>query len=701
MELDNLCISCFRDTHGEEVCMYCGEIQKKIPKEIFHLYPHTLLKNRYVIGKVLGFGGFGITYKAWDLQLNTIVAIKEFFPAGLANRVPGTSEIIRYPGEKGERFEAGKIKFLREARSTAKFSENINIVKVFDFFETNNTAYFVMEFLDGITLKEYLAQNGEKLSVEEAVSIIIQVADGLMEIHKAGIIHRDISPDNIFLTSKNQVKIIDFGAARFSSAEKESTYSIELKQGFAPPEQYRNKSKQGAFTDVYATGAVLYKMLTGAIPEESVDRQIEDEIKRPSELVPDIPQYLDKAVMKALSLKSELRFQNMQQFKVAVTGRKTALLPEEELKRKQKKRKIGFVSIGATLLVCICVAVLFEIFTAPVNINQYVKEDSTLTVWIPIPEDADKAQNIQERYDQIFQEYVDYAKSDDEKKALEANLEINVEYLPQKSYVDSLEEAYQKGALPDIYFCSTDLPEEFVQETAADITWLDQNLLDDEYVFHDELPYTNRLPVSLDCWVLFTNKKIDAQSQIADLNSAEDILNFDCSMLQKSCQKPLTIREQDVDLVAENTYGNSEKTDELIKVSNSSADGATALEQFALGTSASYLGRLSELETIKNVGIIYYSMSQPNFLSAKYYFYADIWAVSNHLTDNQKYAALFTLSYLLSDSAQETLYIDQNTYLPLNERILTVYCEKTHKNDQLFISKDSILYGSFETKREE
>lgn len=699
MELENLCISCFRDTCGEEVCMYCGEIQKKTPKEIFHLYPHTILKDRYIIGKVLGFGGFGITYKAWDLKLNAIVAIKEFFPAGLANRVPRTSEVIRYPGEKGERFEAGKRKFLREARSTAKFSENINIVKVFDFFEANHTAYFVMEFLDGITLKDYLIKNGGKLSVEESVSIILQVADGLIDIHKAGIIHRDISPDNIFLTKNNRVKIIDFGAARFSSTEQESTYSIELKQGFAPPEQYRSKSKQGPFTDVYATGAVLYKMLTGEIPEESVDRQIEDELKRPSELVENLPQYLDKAIMKALSLQSELRFQNMQQFKDAVTGRKAALLPEEELKRKQRRRKIGFISISATLIICIFAAALFKVFTAPVNINQYVKNDASLTVWVPVPDDAEQSQNIQERYNQIFQEYVAYAKSDDGKKALEADLEIHVEYLPSKSYVASLEKASQSGTLPDIYYCSTDLPESFIQATAADLSWLDRKLLDSNYVFHGNLPFTNRLPVSLDCWILFTNKKIDEQGKISGLQDAESLLQMDCSALKKTCQKPLTIREQEIDLVAQSISGDAEKTDALVRESKTDSTNATALEQFAAGTSASYLGRLSELETVKNAGIIYYSMSQPNFLSEKYYFYADTWAVSNQLQNDQKYAAMFALAYLLSDSAQETLYIDQNTYLPLNDRILTVYCEKTHKNDQLNLSKERILEGRFETKQ--
>ena len=210
------------------------------------------------------------------MRLNETVAIKEYFPAGFVNRVPGETDVIKFPGEKGERFEEGKEKFLNEARNTAKFSDNPNIVNVYDFFEANNTAYMVMEYLEGILLKDYIKQNSGKLDVKSSLEITNKVLDGLKEVHKAGIIHRDISPDNIMLTTDNKVKLFDFGAARFSSTEQESTYSIIIKQGYAPPEQYRSKSKQGPYTDIYAVGAMLYSMLTGKIPEESVDRQIED-----------------------------------------------------------------------------------------------------------------------------------------------------------------------------------------------------------------------------------------------------------------------------------------------------------------------------------------------------------------------------------------------------------------------------------------
>ena len=154
MENINLCISCFKNIGNTTICPYCGAEQKTRPKEAFHLYPKTILKNRYYIGEVIGYGGFGVTYKALDMRLNETVAIKEYFPAGFVNRVPGETDVIKFPGEKGERFEEGKEKFLNEARNTAKFSDNPNIVNVYDFFEANNTAYMVMEYLEGISQGE-------------------------------------------------------------------------------------------------------------------------------------------------------------------------------------------------------------------------------------------------------------------------------------------------------------------------------------------------------------------------------------------------------------------------------------------------------------------------------------------------------------------------------------------------------------------
>ena len=159
----------------------------------------------------------------------------------------------------------------------AKFSQHANIVNVYDYFEANNTAYIVMEYMDGISLKDYLKKMGGKVSPAAALEIIRPVMEALKAIHAEGVVHRDISPDNIFILKNGQVKVLDFGAARLSVGDEEKTLSVVLKPGYAPPEQYRSKSRQGPFTDIYALGATLYRMLTGMAPEESVDRLVDDQ----------------------------------------------------------------------------------------------------------------------------------------------------------------------------------------------------------------------------------------------------------------------------------------------------------------------------------------------------------------------------------------------------------------------------------------
>ena len=205
--------------------------------------------------------GFGVTYAGWDEELGIKIAIKEYYPNGLVNRAPGASEVIVLGGEKGEQYYAGLERFLGEARTMARFSANPNCTHVYGFLQENNTAYIIMEYLEGITLKEYLSQfPDQRMELDDAIKVITEVSKGLAAIHKEKIIHRDIAPDNIFICVHGRVKLLDFGAARLSDGEKSKTLSVVLKPGYAPPEQYRAKSRQGPRTDVYALAATLYKI---------------------------------------------------------------------------------------------------------------------------------------------------------------------------------------------------------------------------------------------------------------------------------------------------------------------------------------------------------------------------------------------------------------------------------------------------------
>ena len=195
--------------------------------------------------------------------------MKEYYPQGIVVRNNSVDDVVTvtYAKQK-DVFNKGKTKFLEEARVIAKFNDQEGIVNVTDFFEANNTAYIVMEYLDGITLKEYIAENGV-LSPEDILELMAPVLESLDEVHKQGLIHRDISPDNIMLLKNGKVKLMDFGAARDYTDFGEKSLSIVLKPGYAPEEQYRSRGIQGPWTDIYALSATIYKCITGITPAES------------------------------------------------------------------------------------------------------------------------------------------------------------------------------------------------------------------------------------------------------------------------------------------------------------------------------------------------------------------------------------------------------------------------------------------------
>ena len=279
-----------------------------------------ILNNRYVIEEVLGEGGFGITYKGIDRLLDVEVAIKEYFPQGFVTRNNVYSQEITITQMKYEDlFYKGKQRFLSEARVLAKFNKEPGIVSVTDFFEENNTAYIVMEYLDGITLKGYMEYNG-LLSVNDILELMVPLMKALDVVHKAGLIHRDISPDNIMLLGNGGVKLMDFGAARMYTEYGQKSLSIMLKHGYAPEEQYRTHGVQGPWTDIYALSATIYKCITGITPLESLQRVLADTLQSPSQLGIAIQPWQEYALLKGLSVRQEDRYQNIQEFCMDLYG---------------------------------------------------------------------------------------------------------------------------------------------------------------------------------------------------------------------------------------------------------------------------------------------------------------------------------------------------------------------------------------------
>ena len=301
----------------EPVCTHCGYDNSK-GNEGHQLAAGTVLREQYLIGRVLGQGGFGITYFGWDLFLELPVAIKEYYPNGLVVRETEVSmDVTGYGGEEGIRFEKNKERFIREAKMLARFSDVPQIVQVKNFFQANNTAYIVMEYIEGVTLKTYVVQQGGKLSWQETQRLMQPVMEALGMVHKSGLVHRDISPDNIMMLPNSNVKLLDFGAVRdVSNAEvdKPLTKSTEaiLKYGYAPIEQYQSRGSLGPWTDVYALCAVMYYCLTGQVPPDAPERLLgEPEIDFEGK-IPELPKHVVQALRKGMMLRAADRTRSME-----------------------------------------------------------------------------------------------------------------------------------------------------------------------------------------------------------------------------------------------------------------------------------------------------------------------------------------------------------------------------------------------------
>ena len=321
------CYNCMeRIENSATICPYC----KKAPTyeaPSSHLKPGTRLNGKYIVGRALGQGGFGITYLGRDTALDTPVAIKEYFWRECAERNNQLSNAITLSvQEQKESFIEGKDRFIKEARTLAKFRDEPSVVSVWDVFEENNTAYLVMEYLRGTDLWVYLRNRG-KMSSNELFPKLRPIIQALGEIHNHGIIHRDIKPQNIMLMANGKLKLLDFGAAREFGGDKSLT--AILSPGFAPEEQYRRKGKQGPWTDVYALCATIYYCLTKAVPEDARDRAMEDddELAAPSKLGAIMSKSEEAAIMRGLSIRSKDRFQSMRELEDALFSRKEVNQP--------------------------------------------------------------------------------------------------------------------------------------------------------------------------------------------------------------------------------------------------------------------------------------------------------------------------------------------------------------------------------------
>ena len=274
------CPGCMKLKENSPVCEHCG-FDEGTANASHQLPAGTVLRDQYLVGKVLGQGGFGITYLGWDQYLDIPLAIKEYYPSGLVMRESSISlDVTSCESDEGTRFVSNKDRFLREAKMLARFSQLSEIVQVKNFFLDHNTAYIAMEYVEGTTLKQHVKNSGGKLPAGETLTLLKPVIEALGKVHQTVLIHRDISPDNIMLLPDGGIKVLDFGAGRDVGSAMvgqnltSSTESI-LKPGYAPIEQYQKRGNLGPWTDVYALCGTIYYCLTGQVPPDAPERMLE------------------------------------------------------------------------------------------------------------------------------------------------------------------------------------------------------------------------------------------------------------------------------------------------------------------------------------------------------------------------------------------------------------------------------------------
>lgn len=644
------CINCFNlfdivysDKEEREVCPYCGYCEGTPPKELYHLYPGVgLYNNRYVIGTCIGFGGFGITYKAWDNVLETVVAVKEYYPTGLVQRVPGKPQVIIYTGESKEEYMQGLERFLDEAKNMAKFVDNPNIVHVDAFFEENNTAYLVMEYLPGMTLKSYLKSKGGRIGCEEVIPIADAVITALKEIHAGGIIHRDISPDNIMLCNDGRIKLLDFGAARFSDADQERTRSIILKPGFAPPEQYQAKSKQGPWTDIYALCATVYRAITGVLPDESVNRVIEDTVQSPIQIYSDIPERISNTVMKGMSIYPEIRFSNVDELKKALDGEKKVMEPKKELRVRRMKRTI---TVGIALLIVVSMSLyvynMYKNKKADVVMNS-----ADISIWIAVDdqmnEDGAKA---------MMDSGIEAFTSSQEK------VNVNYKFIPEDQYGSELLKAYENGEMPTIFQAQYATKE--IMEDAASVDkvyeYMEKSGSDDCYLlenYKNSIEESKKIPLSFEAPIVYVKRS-------SEVKNIDNLTISDYKQIESMSDDSFYISEsaEDMLLSSLNSDENSQNIDDKRKKEWKKLGGSEIYKQFLSDDKLLYyFGSTEDYKFVNDSWAGRYKIVKIESDSV-YVEPTNELSISGTASDDESRAASLLISYMLKQGAQEALFL--------------------------------------------
>ena len=666
MNTSLVCTNCFKLKGNNKICPYCGKAGAELSSEAYHLLPGTVLQNRYLIGQTLGFGGFGVIYKAFDLTLGIVVAIKEFFPVNLVCRLPGEKTVTVFSGDRETEFEKGLNRFEDEARKMASFGKCPDIVDILGFFKENRTAYIIMEFLDGISLDQYIKSCGGKIPVDEAVEILQHVLQGLNVLHNGGIIHRDINPKNIFITVDNKIKIIDFGAAKYlgDNIDNDGQDNV-VTEGYAPPEQYQKSEAQGTYTDIYAAGATLYRAITGVTPVNSLDRRRDDPLVYPSKMISGVPENIDIAIMKAMAYKSEYRFMTAGDFAEALELANNGYdYPEAEEHRRFIRKVLAAVS--SLIAVVVAVAVILtatqsdKLFGAMKNI---IEDSETITVYIPYEDSLDETK---EKYLKISEDFSDYSK-----KYYEKNLKVAYEFVSADKYAKAVNEASDGSRAACV----------FRNDVSSDITIRKYDLsalledIKDDYLFYDQITESDSLPMGINVYELYANKTAKSKS-LQVIESWSDYLSNAPSKellcVSNGGYSALYRSLTDSNANAQTAYEVLMRT-----LNNGKLQSSNAFKTNFLNKQSSYfIGSLNNKNDIENsdICLTYQTVDFPGGEGIGYGVFVDEWCVSDAVSESQKSAAVLFLRYLSGDECQANLSLSRNS-ISGNKKILKSQAE--------------------------
>jgi hypothetical protein len=652
------CFEQYEDEVAKGVCPYCGYYHGFVPDDPRYLPIGTIVNSRYAVGGVIGDGGFGITYRAWDTKLKVCIALKEYYQRGVVNRIPNTTDVFIAAPDRAEEFYYGKDRLLHEAQIVSKFQSD-SIVRVNDFFEENGTSYMVMELLDYPTLAESMVSQNHPFDANEVKSIAEQLCSALIEIHEANVLHRDIAPDNIFISPEGKIKIIDFGSARLSKEDVVERL-ILVKEGFSPIEQYEiidlKQDLQGDWTDIYAVGATLYYCLTGVRPAESrirknnVDEKQPD-IKEPCELNPNVPEDLNNIIMKAMAINSHERFKTASEMLKALQG-EVKVLPLPVVRR--RKRMVRAVSIGGALLLAACVAI-FAGWNGQKNYDQIVLQPAEITVWYRISEDDTTGEK-----EAALKKIIEEEQNSDQFERVTINL-VGIE---ESRYETELEKAYNAGEMPTLFECYS--PEADYMDGVYDSSKIVENLDSDSRDCWFVRDYTSEfsslgcVPLGIDVPVIYINTvAVSDYTEGTEITCMADLLNLSNGEM---IYKPIAIDAEAGALFSE-MFEDYDTSIPLLDIVDE--------EEFLNSGAAVFLSTTKEMNTVCNtLDVAVVPVDADRILCR----FDDFWSISNCGEDEQA-AAEVLLAYFYTNYAQEYYYLEISDVcaLPLNKSIVEEY----------------------------